>query len=161
MAMMASRKTSACRSESPASIRCSNLRQTASYSMARGTLSNNVACPCRTARIMAAEAPVGLRMAATTASVSGTSRRAEPHRGMLAFVEKAHDRHPPRPSGFPKMSWIYGGGHGFPGAWDWRQLGDLQSLQCRGIADIGRAATGSIGRPVHGRSEEHTSELQS
>src|ERR1035441_362054 len=99
---------------------------------------------------MAAEAPVGLRMAATTASVSGTSRRAEPHRGILAFVEKAHDRHPPRPSGFPKMSWIYGGRHGFPGAWDWRQLGDLQSLQCRGIADIGRAATGSIGRPVHG-----------
>src|SRR5271157_2408487 len=73
MAMMASRKTSTCRSESPASIRCSNLRQTASYSMASGTLSSNVARPCRTARIIAAEAPVGLRMAATTASVSSTS----------------------------------------------------------------------------------------
>src|ERR1019366_8276223 len=73
MAMMASRKISTCWTESPDSSRCSDLRQTASYSIARGTLSNSVACRCRTARIMAADAPAGLRIAATTASVSITS----------------------------------------------------------------------------------------
>src|ERR1017187_6565026 len=72
MAMMASRKISTCWTESPDSSRCSDLRQTASYSIARGTLSNSVACRCRTARIMAADAPAGLRTAATTASVSIT-----------------------------------------------------------------------------------------
>src|ERR1035437_3471424 len=73
MAMTASRKISTCWTESPDSSRCSDLRQTASYSSARGTLSDRVACRCRIARIMAADAPAGLRIAATTASVSITS----------------------------------------------------------------------------------------
>src|SRR6202142_3151865 len=83
MATMASKKRSTCLDESPASSRCSDRRQTASYSMAGGTLSSSVACPFRTARRMAADAPVGLRIAATTASVSITILTSPtiPHRG--------------------------------------------------------------------------------
>jgi hypothetical protein len=53
---------------------CSARRHAASYSSARATLANNVTLPARARINSAAEAPVGLRMAATTTLVSSTSR---------------------------------------------------------------------------------------
>ena len=46
--------------------------QTASYSIASGTLTNNVTSPFLAALKMAADAPCGLRIAATTQDVSKT-----------------------------------------------------------------------------------------
>src|SRR5579871_70145 len=54
--MTASKNIPTCLRESPAAMWCSGLRQTASYSTARATLSNIVAFSCLAARTIAAEA---------------------------------------------------------------------------------------------------------
>jgi hypothetical protein len=72
MAITAVTKISTSRAESPDASWCSASQQTASYSIAKATLTRSVISPCRTARKMAADAPPGLRIPATTASVSST-----------------------------------------------------------------------------------------
>src|SRR5215813_13158508 len=57
---------------SPAATACSARRHAASYSSAKATFANNVTLPLRARISKAAEAPVVLRMAATTTLVSST-----------------------------------------------------------------------------------------
>lgn len=56
--------------DKPEANRCSACPQVASYSKARATVSNSVGLPRRAARRIAADAPLGLRIAATITSVS-------------------------------------------------------------------------------------------
>ena len=59
---------------SPAAFRCSDRVQTASYSIANERLAKRVTFRSLAAINNAADAPLGLRMPATTTSVSKTNR---------------------------------------------------------------------------------------
>lgn len=73
-AASASTNMTAWRMSRPAAAQCSARIHTASYSSIRATLASNWTCPSNAAPSSAADAPDGLRIAATTTSVSSTSR---------------------------------------------------------------------------------------
>jgi hypothetical protein len=83
IAITAVTKASTCRWRNPAARRCSPRWHTASYSLAKGTLNSRIAPPWRIDRRMAADAPAGLRIAATTTSVSKVNLASPYHDSLL------------------------------------------------------------------------------
>jgi hypothetical protein len=73
LALSVTRIATTSRSLNPAASRCSASEQIASYSRASGTRTSSVILPCRAVRRIAADAPLGLRIAATITSVSATT----------------------------------------------------------------------------------------
>ena len=89
----------------PDASRCSGKVQTASYSSIRAVVSTGNARPFRIATSKAAEAPLGLRMAATTTSVSMTNT----HRFYVvsrgSWGRRSFSAHIGSPSGARLLTW--------------------------------------------------------